>query len=199
MVYVADLPPFMQERVTCSIAAAEKYHLPPHYLLAVAERENGRPGQQVRNTNGTYDVGAMQINTAYIRTLSRYGVTQSAVAQPGCYAYYLAAWRIKRHIVYDRKGDIWTKIANYHSYTPKYNAIYRAAIIRLAEKWERWLAGRQGNNAKGNVPTQAVPAVRTIRSQPLPKQYVSPTTVYVPRTIRVVERSPGPEPETVQN
>ncbi|MCF3072924.1 conjugal transfer protein TrbN, partial [Neisseria gonorrhoeae] len=104
MVYVADLPPFMQERVTCSIAAAEKYHLPPHYLLAVAERENGRPGQQVRNTNGTYDVGAMQINTAYIRTLSRYGVTQSAVAQPGCYAYYLAAWRIKRHIVYDRKG-----------------------------------------------------------------------------------------------
>ncbi|MFS4588356.1 transglycosylase SLT domain-containing protein, partial [Neisseria gonorrhoeae] len=119
MVYVADLPPFMQERVTCSIAAAEKYHLPPHYLLAVAERENGRPGQQVRNTNGTYDVGAMQINTAYIRTLSRYGVTQSAVAQPGCYAYYLAAWRIKRHIVYDRKGDIWTKIANYHSYTPK--------------------------------------------------------------------------------
>ncbi|MCH8784797.1 conjugal transfer protein TrbN, partial [Neisseria gonorrhoeae] len=52
MVYVADLPPFMQERVTCSIAAAEKYRLPPHYLLAVAERENGRPGQQVRNTNG---------------------------------------------------------------------------------------------------------------------------------------------------
>ncbi|TLL53824.1 conjugal transfer protein TrbN, partial [Neisseria gonorrhoeae] len=31
------------------------------------------------------------------------------------------------------------------------------------------------------------------------KQYVSPTTVYVPRTIRVVERSPEPEPETVQN
>ncbi len=43
MVYVADLPPFMQERVTCSIAAAEKYHLPPHYLLAIANAKTVVP------------------------------------------------------------------------------------------------------------------------------------------------------------
>ena len=60
MMPIADLPPMMQERVVCSIAAAARYDIPAHVLLAVAEQEGGKPGQWVRNSNGTWDVGAIR-------------------------------------------------------------------------------------------------------------------------------------------
>jgi len=47
-----DLSPDMQERVVCSIAAAIKYEIPANILLAIAEKEGGKPGQWIRNRNG---------------------------------------------------------------------------------------------------------------------------------------------------
>jgi len=136
-----DLPPDMQERVVCSIIAAIKYEIPVNILLAIAEKESGKPGQWVNNRNGTYDVGSMQFNTSYLQDLSKYGITAEHVARVGCYAYDLAAWRVRLHIRND-KGDIWTKAANYHSRTPKYNAKYRSDLIARAVKWADWLEER---------------------------------------------------------
>ena len=160
MMPIADLPPMMQERVVCSIAAAARYDIPAHVLLAVAEQEGGKPGQWVRNSNGTYDVGAMQFNTHYLRDLAKYGITADHVAASGCYAYNLAAWRLRMHIRKD-EGDLWTKVANYHSRTPYYNAIYRAAIERRGAKWATWLQARfpapaTSTTGKG-ASTQAAP------------------------------------------
>ena len=137
-----DLPPQMQERVVCSVTAAIKYEVPANLVLAVAEKEGGKPGQRVRNSNGTDDVGAMQFNTAYLRDLERqYGITADDVAQAGCYSYDLAAWRLRGHIRND-SGDLWTRAANYHSRTPQYNAPYRADLMKRAEKWGAWLSER---------------------------------------------------------
>lgn len=133
-----DMPPVMQERVVCSITAAIKYEIPANILLAIAEKEGGKPGQWVRNKNGTNDVGAMQFNTSYLNDLSQYGIEPTHVAQPGCYAYDLAAWRVRLHIKNDQ-GDIWTKAANYHSRTPMVNARYRADLMIKAIRWADWL------------------------------------------------------------
>ena len=137
-----DLPPQLQERVVCSIAAAAKYDIPANLMLAVAEQEGGKPGQWVRNPNGTHDVGAMQFNTAYLTSeLARYGITPVDVAAAGCYSYELASWRLRMHIRNDR-GDLWTKAANYHSRTPHHNAIYRAQLVQRGAKWGAWLEAR---------------------------------------------------------
>lgn len=136
-----DLPPDMQERVICSITAAIKYEIPANILLAIAEKEGGKPGQWVSNRNGTHDIGTMQFNTAYLNDLSKYGISTDDVAKPGCYAYDLAAWRVRQHIKND-KGDIWTKAANYHSRTPRYNSKYRDDLITRAVKWADWLENR---------------------------------------------------------
>jgi hypothetical protein len=133
-----DVPPAKQELVSCSLGAALAYDVPANILLAVAEKEAGKPGQWVRNDNGTYDVGTLQFNTAYLRELNRFGITPAHVAAPGCYPFRLAAWRIRGHIAHD-KGDIWTRAANYHSRTPRFNAIYRADLIRRAVRWTTWL------------------------------------------------------------
>lgn len=133
-----DIPAGRQEMVTCSLGAALAYDVPANVLLAVAEKEAGKPGQWVRNDNGTFDVGALQFNTAYLRDLDRYGITAADVAAPGCYPFMLAAWRIRGHLRHD-KGDIWTRASNYHSRTPKYNMRYRADLIRRAVRWTAWL------------------------------------------------------------
>ncbi|EGQ8112697.1 muramidase [Vibrio parahaemolyticus] len=138
MPFIADMPPLEQERVVCSISAAVKYEVPANIVLAVAEKEGGRPGQRVRNSNGTHDVGPMQFNTAYLGDLEKYGITADDVAASGCYSFDLAAWRLRGHILHD-SGDIWTRAANYHSRTPKYNAIYRADLMQKAVKWADWL------------------------------------------------------------
>lgn len=137
----ADLPPQDQERVVCSIVAAVKYEVPANIVLAVAEKEGGKPGQWVKNTNGSYDVGPMQFNTAYLRHLEPYGITAGDVEQAGCYPYELAAWRLRHHILNDI-GDLWTRVANYHSRTPTRNTHYRSSIMRKAAKWADWLTAR---------------------------------------------------------
>ncbi len=142
MPFVADVPPpTLSEPVTCSIMAAVKYELPVNIVLAVSAQESGKPGQWVRNRNGTYDVGPMQFNTTYLRELSRYGITPEDVAKGGCYSYDLAAWRIRGHVRND-SGDLWTRVANYHSRTPTINARYRQLIMRRATYWADWLDER---------------------------------------------------------
>lgn len=112
------LPSQVQERVACSISAAAKYEVPANIVLAIAEKEGGRPGQWKANRNGTHDVGLMQFNTSYLSDLARYGITARDVAAAGCYSFDLAAWRLRQHLRSD-KGDLWTRAANYHSRTPQ--------------------------------------------------------------------------------
>lgn len=137
----ATLPPMLQERVVCAIIAAVKYEVPVNIVLAVAEKEGGAPGLLSKNSNGTFDVGAMQLNTHYLEDLKKYGISAEDVAQPGCYSFDLAAWRLRGHLQHDN-DDLWTRAANYHSRTPKYNRIYRADLIKKGQKWGAWLKTR---------------------------------------------------------
>ena len=138
MPYVS-LPMEEPQRIVCAVIAAIKYEIPANILLAVAEKEGGRPGRWEKNTNGTYDVGLMQFNTAWLKDMERYGITVADVADDSCYSYDLAAWRLRGHLTHDN-NDLWTRAANYHSRTPKYNTIYRADLIKKAQKWQYWLA-----------------------------------------------------------
>lgn len=139
----ADIPThYHQERIECSIKAANHYHIPALVLLSVADQEGGKPGQKVRNSNGTYDYGVMQINTVSLADLKRFGINEHHVLANGCYPYYLAAWRIAGHLQND-EGDIWQRAANYHSRTPTYNRIYRLNLIRRAAKIASRLEAKQ--------------------------------------------------------
>ncbi|TWI46171.1 hypothetical protein IQ22_04546 [Pseudomonas duriflava] len=136
-----DLPPAQEERVVCSIIAAVKYELPANIVLAVAAQEGGKPGQWNQNKDGSWDVGPLQFNTKYLEDLKRYGITANDVEKAGCYPYELAAWRIRGHVLND-KGDLWTRVANYHSRTPDKNAIYRRLVMKRASTWADWLEAR---------------------------------------------------------
>ena len=184
-----DLPPQLQERVACSISAAVKYEVPANIVLAVAEKEGGKPGQWVRNSNGTHDVGPMQFNTAYLAELARHGITPNDVAASGCYSFELAAWRLRQHIRND-KGDLWTRAANYHSRTYSYNVAYRADLMTKAVKWADWLAARfvtydvTKPGAPASMPSATVAAAPVAAPAQQPVKTVSwNTSGYVPRKL----------------
>jgi hypothetical protein len=122
----------------CSIEAAARYHIPVDILLAVATLEGGSPATRRRNTDGSVDIGTLQFNTTYLRSLARYGITAEHVAVPGCYPFHLAAWRLRKHLLHDQ-GDAWTRAANFHSRTPRFNQQYRAKLIASAGAWSAWL------------------------------------------------------------
>lgn len=192
----------------CAVSAAVKYEVPANIVLAVAEKEGGKPGQWVRNSNGTHDVGPMQFNTAYLRDLARYGITADDVAAAGCYSFDLAAWRLRMHIRND-KGDLWTKAANYHSRTSQYNAVYRADLMRKAAKWADWLEARfvtldvTKAGATPSMPTGPAPAVQAAQqataaapaaapaARPAAATSINVAGGYVPRSISFNTRSEG--------
>jgi hypothetical protein len=181
-----DLPPYIQERIVCSIAAAAKYEIPANIVLAVAEKEGGRVGQWVRNSsNGSHDVGPLQFNTNYLRELAQYGIAPSDVAASGCYPFDLAAWRLRKHIKYD-KGDLWTRAANYHSRTPQFNQVYRADLMVRAAKWADWLGKRyQTHDLALPANTQATAASSALPA-PASAPFSTPAwsaTKYVPRSL----------------
>lgn len=138
---VTGLPAAQHEMVICGVAAAVEYQVPANMLLAVAEQEAGQPKTWSRNSNGSFDVGVMQFNTAYLRHLQSYGITPEDVEGRGCYPFRLAAWRLAKHIKFDR-GPFWQRVANYHSRTPKYNQKYQELIMPRAYKWLKWLEPR---------------------------------------------------------
>ena len=192
-----EIPPQIQERIICSISAAVKYQVPANIVLAVAEKEAGKPGQWVRNSNGTHDVGSMQFNTAYLGELARYGITANDVAASGCYSFDLAAWRLRKHIRND-KGDLWTRAANYHSRTYRYNVVYRADLMVKAVKWADWLEARfvtfditkPGASALTPTIQQSAPEKKVAAIIPAVAQVHQPlktvswnTSGYVPRKI----------------
>lgn len=136
---ISDLPPQMpvdEVRMYCSVEASTNYGIPPELLYAVALTEGGTPEAKSLNSNGTYDLGYMQFNTAYLKTLEPYGVHASDVQTNSCYPFHLAAWRIRGHLDEDGIADPFTKAAYYHSRTPQYNEIYRRKLIANAKRFD---------------------------------------------------------------
>jgi len=84
-------------------------------------------------------------------------------------AFDLAAWRIRGHLKND-KGDLWTKAANYHSRTPRYNAVYRSDLRVKAAKWADWLEAR--------FVTVDVTKVGAARSAPVAQVSVQATRLF---------------------
>ena len=80
----------------------------------------------------------MQINSTYLLDLKKYGITEDMLQSDGCFPYYVAAYKIKRHLIED-KGSYWQKVATYHSRTIEYNLNYQKKIRPIAEKWSIWL------------------------------------------------------------
>lgn len=120
--------------VQCFYAEATRQSLEPIKLLAVLKTEGGKVGQFARNTDGSYDIGPMQINSIHLPDLSKeFGITQRQLAQylayDGCFNVAVGAWMLRKR-TNESQGDFWYGIGRYHSKTPSHRNRY---ILRVHE------------------------------------------------------------------
>jgi soluble lytic murein transglycosylase-like protein len=118
----------------CMMLAAQTYDVPPAVLVGIYKAEGGRPGLEMKNQNGTQDLGPMQINTLWIPELSqKWGVStetaRSWVRDDTCTNVGVAAWILRSHI--EETGSITQAIAHYHSRTPVHGSKYKARVISI--------------------------------------------------------------------
>lgn len=137
---------------TCVRQAAFDQQVPLRLLLAINSIERGRYNQKVSNTNKSYDIGQFQINSIHLGRFSKFGASEYDISNRGCYNAQAAAYLLsaalkepsKRHL------DIFTRASGYHSWTPKYNAIYRKKLITYLRQWDNWM---KVNNIPSDVQT----------------------------------------------
>lgn len=124
----------LQVIATCVVLAAQAYSIPPEILFSIHKVEGGQIGQVVGpNTNGSYDIGPMQINTIWIPELAdHWGVDKETafewVRDDACTNTGVAAWILRNHL--DETGDIAQAIAHYHSRTPDIGKRYQTKVIK---------------------------------------------------------------------
>jgi len=120
----------------CIQLAADRYGLPVSLIHAILEVEGGDVGQAVRNSNGTEDLGPMQINTVWLPRLAPYGITRQQIQQDRCINILVGSWILARQLkkAKDMKGPalrrVWWGIGSYHSRTPEHNVEYALKIWR---------------------------------------------------------------------
>ena len=122
--------------LACMALGASLYGLPPRVLPSIHGVEGGAPGVSHLNTDGTRDLGIMQINERWIPALVRYtGAPAERVRVrlmgAGCYNVVAAAWILRTYLD-ESGGDLMQAIGYYHSHTGPLGAAYRAQVVRSA-------------------------------------------------------------------
>ncbi|MBB2201459.1 lytic transglycosylase domain-containing protein [Gluconacetobacter tumulisoli] len=122
--------------LACMIASAVRYDLPPRVLPVIQKIEGGAAGTVRRDTDGSADLGLMQINTRWVQPLAAIvhmpaAQTAARLVSDSCFNIAAAAL-ILRSYVTEERGDVMHAIGDYHSHTPSLNATYQQKALAAA-------------------------------------------------------------------
>lgn len=89
-------------QANCWQEAGTRYRLDPWLLYSIAKKESQLVTNAVnRNTDGTQDLGLMQINSTHLPKLAKYGVTESDLLRDACLninvGAWILSWNVHRH------------------------------------------------------------------------------------------------------
>ena len=112
----------------CWQEAAARYQVNSTLLQAIASTESAMNPRAVgRNRNGSRDVGLMQINSAWLPTLARYGITERDLFDP-CTSIHVGAWILAGNM--SRLGYTWEAVGAYNAVSPTRRRTYIEKVRR---------------------------------------------------------------------
>ncbi len=134
----------------CFTEAGKTYHISPLLLRSIAEVESGlNQSATCKNSNGTIDVGMMQVNSSWINTI---GFLRWAwVRASACYNIYVGAWILAQCI--QKYGYTWRAVACYHVGPNGYgggNYTKRVYITYLRKYYQYAISDNSRNNFANN-------------------------------------------------
>jgi len=122
---LAAVPPAL----ACWDEVGERYDINPALLYAIAKAESGLNPRAVNraNLNGSYDVGLMQINSAWLPQLRRFGIDEGQLYEP-CVNLEVGAWILAQNM--RRFGRTWEAVGAYNAASPDKRLRYARAVYR---------------------------------------------------------------------
>lgn len=116
----------------CFDEAAARYRVPTSLLMAISRVESsGNPQAINRNTDGSYDIGHMQINSRWIPVLQRYGITERNLFD-ACTNTYVGAWILAQNII--RLGYGWDAIGAYNARSQAKRMAYARKVAQVLKR-----------------------------------------------------------------
>ena len=160
-----SLPPYAhldQEAVQCIAQASSRYGVPELLMHAVLVKENGRSGRCSKNSNGTYDCGLAQINTAWAAHFGRYGIEYAHIAHNPCLNIQASAYILRHN--FNLKQSQWFNAIVAYNIGPnkwtqgRYAVGYRYAADVVARWWgfQRWVEANRQQPQVYEAPLEAV-------------------------------------------
>ena len=120
----------------CITAAAKLYRLPPAVLVILLNVERGSFGHVSpnTNTNGTVDIGPIQVNQIWLPEVAAHWNATIADAYKAlrdnfCANVEAGAWILRRGLD-EARGDFWEGVGYYHSHTPEHKTRYLREVLR---------------------------------------------------------------------
>ena len=121
--------------LSCIRQAADRCGVPLAALLGILATEGGQPGLALSNTNGTGDMGPVQVHTGHREDLLEAGWRPEDVLGDACVNAQAAAWLLRKEM--GRSRSLWEALGAYHSRTPKFHNAYvgrlRANLVKLRQ------------------------------------------------------------------
>ena len=122
--------------LACMALVAQVYSLPPRVLPSIQAVEGGSPGVVHLNTDGSEDLGVMQVNSQWIPRLVQYTrlaapEVRSRLLNVPCFNI-AAAGLIMRNYLDEAGQDLMRAVGYYHSHTPQLGLDYRSRVLRSA-------------------------------------------------------------------
>lgn len=112
----------------CWEDAATRYQVSSVLLYAIARTESGLNPQAIgRNSNGSRDIGLMQINSAWLPTLASHGIGERDLFEP-CVNIHVGAWILASNI--SRLGYTWEAVGAYNAANPALRRSYAEKVRR---------------------------------------------------------------------
>lgn len=150
----------------CFEEAGEIYNLNPKLLRGIAQVESSmNPGAlNLTHTQRTksHDIGLMQINSGWLPTLAKHGITREALIEQPCTNVKVGAWILARTMA--REGASWNGVGAYNAVCTqlKGDACTQARMTYATKVWK----------AMNREASKQVPQV-IAKAQPVPEQEVS--------------------------
>ncbi|MBB4861372.1 soluble lytic murein transglycosylase-like protein [Pseudomonas nitritireducens] len=149
---MADLPPevpldLMQINQCIAVAQAQFPNVAPIMTKTVLAVEGGQIGTIRKNTDNSFDMGPMQINTTHLVDIfRRFGYTARDLVYNPCKNIMAGTWLLSRHMT-DNEGKAWVAIGNYHSKTPSVRRTYlEKAVTAYSRLVEGIRVGRESES-----------------------------------------------------
>ena len=129
------------EYMQCMKRITKHYDIPLGVFYGMAKTEAGwiglyRPNKRKRDGTRTYDMGLMQINSAWLKILgNKFHLSAKSIADNGCLNILIAAkiYDYERKMIQRkhprRKVSVWDVVGNYHSKSRSLQAKYVKKVV----------------------------------------------------------------------